>query len=289
MADDREIFDSASAPDDAAPPSRLIDDRSPVDHAVSDAIDTINRQGPVPQRSRETPASQPAPTQRPSQDDGVPEDRSLGGVLQALMSERERRQEWEQRARRFEQQENERQRAAEAAKTPLSQRLFEDPDGVISEIRSGLEEQFRAEIAKTRVTTDFELASMRHSDVWNDAWQAWYGHVSQGTDPQTYFGVMNSASPGEAIVAWYGHQQRQNEIGDDLEAYKQRVIDEYLASQGRPPQPRRDDGTFAPAPRAPRLPTATSRLGATNGSGLQGPAEDGSEEAIFAAGRDARR
>ena len=286
MADDREIFDSALAPDDSAPPARLVDDRTPTDHAVSDAIDTISR-GPS-QRPRELPTSQPAPTPRPSQDGAEPEDRSLGGVLQALMSERERRQEWEQRARRFEAQENERQRAAEAAKTPLSQRLFEDPDATLAEIREELKQSFQAEIAKTRITGDFQIAAIRHSDVWDDAWAAWYGHVSQGTDPQTYFGVMNSESPGEAIIGWFKHQQRQNEVGDDLDAYKERIINEYLASQGRPSQPRRDDGTFAPRPQAPRLPTATSRMGATNGAGLQGPPEDGSEEAIFAAGRDAR-
>jgi hypothetical protein len=289
MADDREIFDSASAPDDDAPPSRLIDERTSTDHAVSDAIDTINRQGPQARAPREAPASQPAPTQRPSQDDGLPEDRSLGGVLQALMSERERRQEWEQRAKRFEQQEQERQRAAEAAKTPLSQRLFEDPDATLAEIRQELRQSFEAEIAKTRITSDFSIAAIRHADVWDEAWNAWYGHVSQGTDPATYFGVMNSGSPGESIIAWYKDRQRHEEIGDDLDAFKERIINEYLAGQGRPPQPRRDDGTFAPAPRAPRLPTATSRLGATNGAGLSGPPEDGSEEAIFAAGRDARR
>ena len=97
-------------------------------------------------------------------------------------------------------------------------------------------------------------------------------------------------------MQWYGQQQRYAEVGDDLEAYKQRVIEEYLASQGQPSprqlqaqsRDRNADGTFTSRSQAPRLPTATSRMGAA-GNGNVEPDEDGSEESIFAAGRPERR
>ena len=118
--------------------------------------------------------------------------------------------------------------------------------------------------------------------------ETWYGAVGQGQNAALYFAVMNAPSPGEALVQWYGQQRRNAEVGDDLDAYKQRVIDEWLASQGQTPRPRNTDGTFAPRSQAPRLPTATSRMGAAGNGNVEAD-EDGSEESIFAAGRPERR
>ena len=84
------------------------------------------------------------------------------------------------------------------------------------------------------INQDFLAAESRHGDKFRSAWSDWYEAVKDGKDAQTYFTVMNSASPGEAMVQWYKRATRDRELGDDdLDAFKQRVIDEYLGHVGR--------------------------------------------------------
>jgi hypothetical protein len=287
--DDEDIFASATAPeptpsDDAEPTGNIVEDRSPVDRAVSDAISDLGRTGGRFQVT--TPAPAPRPAQAKEAD--LPEDRSLAGLMQAMLSEREKRQSAERERDQVRQFIEERKREEEAKKTPLSQQLFEDPDRTMTDFGSGLRQEFQDEIRQIRLTTDFEFASLRHPETWNDAYKTWYEHVSTGQDPHTYFATINAASPSEMIVKWYNEKRMREEVGDDVAAFKQRVIDEYLAGQSVAPPPRDESGRFAPRPQAPRLPTSISRMGAS-GNGIANPDEDGSEAAIFAAGRPESR
>jgi hypothetical protein len=131
------------------------------------------------------------------------------------------------------------------------------------------------------------LASIRHQDVWGDAWNSWYGRVGQGQDPVTYFRVMNAQSPGEELVSWYKEQRLREEVGDDPAAYREKLRAEILAElQGQPVEPppqtrvdRKPNGEFTPK-QPVRLPTATSRMGSAGNAGTLEDV-DGSEEAIF--------
>jgi hypothetical protein len=114
--------------------------------------------------------------------------------------------------------------------------------------------------------------------------------VKDGKDAATYFAVMNSASPGEALVQWYNRATRDREVGDDLDAFRQRVIDEYLGQSGAaPPLPRSPNGQFQPRPQAQRLPTSISRMGSSGNPSDDDDTNDGSDAAIFAAARPKHR
>lgn len=77
-----------------------------------------------------------------------------------------------------------------------------------------------------------------------------------------------AANPYESLVKWHERQTVNAEIGGDLEAYKQKVIQDYLAAQQQQPQP---TPTPQPAP-APNLPTAFAK---TPAGGPRGGAEYG--------------
>jgi hypothetical protein len=232
-------------------------------------------------------------------------------MLRALLDEREKRQDVARQLERYQTQERERQKAAEDGRAPLSDRLFTDPDTTIAEITRNITGPLEARIESMRVQHDFALAGVRHKEVFADAWAAWFSKVGSGQDADTYFAVMKAPSPGEALVQWYRGEQRNTTIGDDLDAYNARIIREAFEARGlpvpedlggqpgqqRPEQrfdatrtgaPSRDpSGRFTSSPQAPRLPTATSRMG-QSGGGLNDRDEDGSDGAIFDSGRPER-
>jgi hypothetical protein len=280
LGEDQDIFASATAPEavEPEPTGEIIEDRAPEDQAVSNAIRSLNRPS-----GRTT--AQPAPAPRPSQEETPAEDRTAGGYLQGMLNERERRQELQQQLARYQEMERQRAREAEQQRTPSSELMFRDPDAWQAELERRVTEPLLQRMAQLQLDADFKMAQIRHSDVWGEAYNAWFKQVEPGNDPLTYFRIMNAPSPGDAIVEWFGERKVLEDIGNDPASYRQRVIEEYLASQGAaPPLARDNNGRFTPRPQAPRLPTATSRMGST-GNGFQGVAEDGSDAAIFAAGR----
>lgn len=315
FGEDRDIFDSGNAADDtldtATDVQSLTEPRSAEDTAVSDAIRQLNR--------GDTPALPPAPQQRQPAPGGAAqpgaqpggeseEDRSTAGLLRALLDERERRQGLEQRLGRYTQQEQDARRNEEANRSPLSQRIFEDPDTVLAEFRQQIEAPLAERLEQMRVQHDFALAGVRHQEVFADAWAAWYQKVGTGQDAKTYFEIMNAPSPGEALVNWFKAEQRNSTVGDDIDAYNARVIREAFEARGIPVPPEyaapgqqqqtqerpaatgRDPATgrFAPSqPQAQRFPSATSRMG-QSGGGLTDHDEDASDAAIFESGRPER-
>ena len=161
---EKDIFDSAQ--DTEAPPLEITNPPSPEDKAVSDAIRGLGRHPETaPPPPQAPPAAPPATPPHEDERGAVP--------LRVLLDERERRQEYQRRAERFEQMERERQQAEKLP--PLSQRLFEDPDGTIAAIEQKIREQeiapIRNEIAQLQVNHDFAMASVRHPDVFQEAWR----------------------------------------------------------------------------------------------------------------------
>lgn len=300
--DDRDIFDAGNSADDQSLDTNdqagdLSEPRSREDLAVSDAIRSLGRgAGHEPAPVQPGPAA-PAPAggAQPLAEG----ERTLSGVMQALLDERERRQDMARQLERYQRQEQDRTRQAD--RPPLAQRLFEDPENALTELRDQITQPLTEQITQMRVQHDFALASVRHPEVFGDAWSAWYQKVGTGQDPVTYFAIMNSPSPGEALVEWHKEQQRRVTIGDDLEAYNRKIIEAHMASLNggggavdaravrSSDRPRDESGRFVPAPepQAARLPTATSRL-AASGNGLAERDEDGSDGAIFEAGRPER-
>ena len=292
MADlEQDVFDSGASPDvpaDLAPPpdTTSISPQPQEARAVSDAISSLR--GPVPQYG-----VQPTPPPKPQPPD--PDDAPVtSGVLRNLLEERTQRQKLEAHVRELQRREQE--RAAQQAQPKAEDMLFTDPDKFIAQIESKHEKK----LADIQLNFDMQLASMRHGPAFDAAWQHFFATCQGGADPVSYFRVMNARSPGEEMVRWFHERRMLHETGGNLDAYRQRIIEEYLQQQGGGMSPqqqqpdqraRGDDGRFLPAAPQPqprhevRLPTSLSRMNGSRGMPAASEVEDGSEEAIFDAGR----
>jgi hypothetical protein len=104
-----------------------------------------------------------------------------------------------------------------------------------------------------------DAARPRHSIA---AWQHFYASCQNGADPVSYFRVMNARSPGEEMVRWFHERRLMHETGGNLDAYRNRILQEALqnpefmaqlqASGAVPSQPQRsqqargENGQFVP-------------------------------------------
>jgi hypothetical protein len=303
MADlEQDVFESGASPDvpaDLAPsPDTSVSPQPQEARAVSDAISSLR--GPVPQYGVQPAAPRPQP---PNPDD----EPVKSGVLRDLLEERTQRQKLESHVRELQRREQE--RAAQQAQPKAEDMLFTDPDKFIAQIESKHEKK----LADIQLNFDMQLASMRHGPAFDAAWQHFFATCQGGQDPVSYFRVMNARSPGEEMVRWFNERRLMHETGGNLDAYRQRILEEALQNpefmarlqaQGgvvpsqQPSQEQRargDDGRFlatAPQPQPRhevRLPTSLSRMNGSRGMPAASEVEDGSEEAIFDAGRSRPR
>jgi len=283
---EQDVFDAGSAPEPAPSVDTSSVSPQPAEaRAVSDAITSLR--GPVPQYG-----TQPTPPSRPQPPENPDDQPVKAGMLRDLFNEREVRQKLEAQVR--EMQRKEQERAAQQSQPKAEDTLFSDPDKFVQEIESRHEKK----LANIQLNFDMQLASMRHGPMFDHAWQHFYASCQNGADPVSYFRVMNARSPGEEMVRWFNERRLMHETGGNLDAFRERVIQEYLQQQGgvMPPQQqpqqqqpaRGEDGRFVPQqqPRQEvRLPTSLSRMNGSRGMPAAGEVEDGSEEAIFDAGR----
>lgn len=257
---------------------------------MSEAINQIMR---APTRSRsDVTVRSPVPTvQAPAQTPATrtdTQDAPLTPREQALL--RDLREERNQR------QLLQRQLQPQAPAQPqqdFDTRFFSNPQEVLGEVV----QSFAAQLATVRLEGNLALAEIRHgSDNFKTAFEAYMGQVADGKNLPLYQRVMTSSDPGEEIVSWFRENSLIQETGGDVNAFRERIRQELLAEMqgGKAPAaptapaadvPRRENGQFAPRHEL-RLPTATSRM---NGSAAGNEdMEDGSDDAIFDAGR-ARR
>lgn len=148
--------------------------------------------------------------------------------------------------------------------------MFADPDGYTKHIERAVNER------TTQLALDFDLKLARatHKDVFDQAWTSFLGTVKAG-DNALYGEVMNSSSPGEAIVNWYKRDNTLREVGTDPEAYKAKLRAEILAElQGQQPASAPQTAVQGQPAAAPALPSnfADARnAGARTGQPWQGP------------------
>lgn len=291
MADDleRDIFESGSAPADAPP----VDDAA----AVRESIREMQREP-----GREGPSREAQPPQQPQPQNGI-DQQSPAGLLRELLDERQTRQGLQEQLRRYQQAEEEQGRKAKENEVPFDQRFFSQPQQELQTFVDGRVAPIEQRFQNFMTDIDMRFARQQHGEVFDEAFKAWFSQVGDLSrpDPQTYFAVMNAPSPGEAIMKWYDDQTTRSEIGKGgIKGYRERVEQEILAKYGLSPQAppatnggphqgraRQEDGRFTPRHEV-RLPSSLTRMGAAGG-GKPDPEEDGSEAAIFDAGRPERR
>jgi hypothetical protein len=291
---DREIFDAGEATPTPSPEPQV--DEST---AVRDAIKGMQRQGGRPTTSSPVPPPPPQPSPSPGPAHGV-EDQSPAGLLKAMLDEREKRQGLERQLTRYQEWEQQARRYQAESEAPFDQRFFAQPQQELESFVSQKLSPIEQRVQNFMTDVDMRLARQVHGEVFDEAFQTWFQQVGDPTrpDPQTYFSVMNAGSPGEALMKWFEDHRTRSEIGEGgLQAYRDRLRNEILAEYGLAPPvavsapsddtPRAPNGQFTPRHEV-RLPTSLSRMGAA-GRGTPAPAEDGSEEAIFDAGRPPRK
>ena len=270
---------------------------SAADQLVSSAISSLQREQGGPAHQRFLPAQRrdpqpPAAAARPGPAAPAPE---LQGAERRLRQERQARQALERQIQEL--------RQPRQPEVPFSQRVFEDPEGSIDgRLRQHID-PIAQQLQTFQTDMDMKLARATHgADVFDEAYQAWFEQVGDPSrpDPQNYWAVMNSPSPGEAVVAWY-----QNKPENMRERMRQEIMQE-LGLEAPPParsngraangsQPSHGHGNGGSRGRDPetghftprhevRLPTATSRMGHSSREAAFSP-EDGSDEAIFDFGR----
>lgn len=279
--EDQDIFESGAQPETASPETPVDDSQ-----AVRDGIREMQRG-----RDRDSP---------PPPQHGA-DAQSPGGILRELLDERERRQGFERQLQRYQEQEREAQRRAKENETPFDQRFFSEPQKELEAYVNQHVQPLEQRMQNMAADFDMRMARKEYGPVFDEAFQTWFDQVGDLSrpDPQNYFAVMGSPSPGEAIMQWFEERKIREEVGSagGREAYRQKVEQEILAKYGLAPQgeasaapsdrPRAANGQYTPRQEV-RLPTSLSRLGAA-GRGTPDLAEDGSDAAIYDAGRPERR
>lgn len=131
------------------------------------------------------------------------------------------------------------------------------------------------------------VASSIHGADKITAAEAAFNEAAQrgAVDPADYQRVQNDPNPFDAAVRWYERQSLLSEIGADPQAYRQKIIADYLASQGGG-QP-----NTAPAQAAGgtvvKLPPSVNRM--TSAASDRGPAQDVGDMELFNATTSRRR
>lgn len=135
---------------------------------------------------------------------------------------------WEKRFETLVQTLAPRQQQPQPAQQPQKPDLFADPEGFENHLRQG----FQQELAQVRLDSDLRIAAVTHKEDFPKAWDAFMGAVDPrrgGTNAALYHQVMNSPSPGEAIVDWYKRDILVREIGTDPASFRERLRAELLA------------------------------------------------------------
>lgn len=171
--------------------------------------------------------------------------------IQALDAERNRRKEIEERhereLRELRAQLTRMQPTPAAAPQPKKPEIWEDPNGFIQSELTPVQQQ----IAEMREELWENKAVGKHTPevvaAAKEAAEKLFG-TPQGAE--LHRRITASGNPFDNLVEWHKEQTISSETGGDLEAYKKRVIEEYLAGN----QPQQLQPSPAPAPAA--LPTS---------------------------------
>lgn len=244
------------------------------DAPVSDAITETVTTEPVADtghsrddRGRFAPkaeqAAMPETVEQPAQQPGhVP--------IQALDAERGKRKELEDRyEREMRELRDQITRLAQPAK-PIEPpapppNMFEDPDGYVRHQLQPLEQR----LAQQAANFSQRMAVKEHGkETWDAAEKALEGVASTPEGQQLIAMLRASDDPGEELIQWHKRRSVVSEIGTDPEAYFQRRLAEWQASN-------QSQQTQQPTQQPAQAPIPTSFAKAPTGGPRGGPGYGG--------------
>lgn len=174
---------------------------------------------------------------------------------------------------------------AEPAKVATPPDIFEDPKGFVDHLTNGFQAQLDkrdAQIANHRVETSMTIAHAFHKDVFENAFAAINKLNPQNPeDRMTVQRIYSAPNPGEALVSWHKRNETFARVGDDPNAFEERIRNETRQSLIKDPEFRKqllaelrgeaaqgDDGRPRTTIRLPRS------LAAAPGSSLRAERDD---------------
>lgn len=185
---------------------------------------------------------------------------------------------------------------AEPPKAEVIPDIFEDPKGFADHLTKGFQTELNkrdAQLANQRVETSMAIAHAVHKDTFAEAFQAINKlDVQNPEDRVTVQRIYNSPNPGEALVGWHKRQQTLARVGDDPNAFEERIRKETREALIKDPEfvksvvaslrqdaTQGDDGKPRTTTRIPR--SLALAQGSNLGADRSDPnANDGSPQAI---------
>jgi hypothetical protein len=96
-----------------------------------------------------------------------------------------------------------------------------DPKGYAKQVLG----EIRNEILNERREESLQIAAEKYGDEFKEAYTA----AQQKVDPALRARMQSSRDPGETLIKWHRENKQRAEIGDDLNAYNQRILDKALS------------------------------------------------------------
>lgn len=143
-----------------------------------------------------------------------------------------------------------------------------DPKGYREHLRKQIKEEWLAERR--------EESLQRALEEKPEEFKAAYAAAQQVNDPSLKVRMQNARDPGKELLKWHKEQKVKAEVGDDLEAYIAKKVEERIAAQAHP-----NAQTQTPNGR-PRVNLAPSLNGASRANTtLKSTQEDVSDDELF--------
>lgn len=234
-----------------------------------------------------TPAAAPAavvqqPAPQPQQTEPAIPPGVLREAKEAARAAERRAMDLEARLAAFERQ----QQAAQQQPRPRSD-PFENTSAFVQEEVQPIIDPIQQEIVKVRETFSRMFAEQVHgAETVKSAYEAIAQGLQSG-DPAAvtaYQRAMKSVNPYGDIVAWHKQQSTLQEIGGDLNAYRQRILDEALkdqAFQAKVIEATRAQAQAAGAVIAKPVVSSLPNINKVGAAALPAGQEDDSDEALF--------
>jgi hypothetical protein len=108
--------------------------------------------------------------------------------------------------------------------------LFEDPDGAIAFVEQGLQSQLAPlseQMTALRIQSSMQIAEAVHGEAFTTAFQSLM--QLDKSDPNNRAlaqRIAQAPNPGRAVMQWHKDQVIRSRVGDDPDAYEQRLRDE---------------------------------------------------------------
>ena len=136
--------------------------------------------------------------------------------------------------------------------------VFTDPDAYTQHVQR----QALAPVMPVVQNLQRQLAAQVHGKETFDAANTWFDTLSPQHKASLEQQHGNSPDPYGALVSEYKRSQLLSEIGEDPDAYKQRIIAEHMATQGQQPIPQTSQASQVKLmPSATQVPNTAARGG----------------------------